>query len=114
MSTTPSSIVVGVDESHAAEAALAFALDEGVAHGHTVEAVTAWLWTSPYDGMVHVTSIEEGHEIARAVQQRALSARARTVLWRPRPSCTRTRARRWWRVPKGPGCWSSGTGGRAH
>jgi nucleotide-binding universal stress UspA family protein len=72
MATTSSLIVVGVDESLAAEAALAFALDEGVAHGHTVEAVTAWLWTSPYDGMDHVTSIEEGHEIARAVQQHAL------------------------------------------
>jgi nucleotide-binding universal stress UspA family protein len=34
--------------------------------------VTAWLWTSPYDGMNHVTSIGEGHDVARAAQQRVL------------------------------------------
>jgi nucleotide-binding universal stress UspA family protein len=72
MTTTPGIIVVGVDQSRAARAALAFALDEGIAHGHTVEVVTAWLWTSPYDGMNHVTSIREGHEVARAAQQRML------------------------------------------
>lgn len=72
MTTRPGFIVVGVDQSLAARAALEFALDEGLAHGDAVEIVTAWLWTSPYDGMNHVTSISEGRQVASAVQERAL------------------------------------------
>ena len=79
--TTPAGfVVVGVDQSRAARAALDFALDEGVAHGCAVEIVTAWLWTSPYDGMEAVTSVAEGHRLAGAVQDRlvrsALAGRA--------------------------------------
>jgi nucleotide-binding universal stress UspA family protein len=72
MSTDVGFIVVGVDESPAARAALDFALDEGVAHGCAVEVVTAWLWTSPYDGMSNVTSIAEGQQTAAEAQDRAL------------------------------------------
>jgi len=72
MATGTGFIVVGVDDRSAARAALEFALDEGVAHGETVEVVTAWLWTSPYDGMNHVTSISEGQQVADAVQEQAL------------------------------------------
>lgn len=67
-------IVVGVDHSRAARAALAFALDEGLAHGCAVEVVTAWLWSSPYEGMDHVRTLEEGQQAAAAVQDAALRA----------------------------------------
>jgi nucleotide-binding universal stress UspA family protein len=72
MSTHESFIVVGVDHSRAAVDALAFALDEGVAHGCAVEVVTAWLWSSPYEGMDEVGTIEEGNQAAAAVQDSAL------------------------------------------
>jgi nucleotide-binding universal stress UspA family protein len=72
MTTDVGLIVVGVDEGPAARAALAFALDEGVAHGCAVEVVTAWLWTSPYEGMDHVTSIPEGQQRATEAQDRAV------------------------------------------
>lgn len=72
MRARPGFIVVGVDQSTAARAALEFALDEGLAHGCAVECVTGWLWTSPYDGMNHVTSIPEGRQVAAAVQEREL------------------------------------------
>ena len=52
--------------------ALEFALREGLVHGYAVEVVTAWLWSSPYDGMSRVTSIDEGREVATAVQDRAI------------------------------------------
>ncbi|HET9842598.1 MAG TPA: universal stress protein [Nocardioides sp.] len=68
MATHEGVIVVGVDDSRAARAALEFALDEGRAHGCAVEVVTAWLWSSPYRGMDHVSSIEEGQHVASAVQ----------------------------------------------
>ena len=61
-------IVVGVDHTRAARAALEFALDEGLAHGSAVEVVTAWLWTSPFEGMNHVTSLAEGRAVAEAAQ----------------------------------------------
>jgi nucleotide-binding universal stress UspA family protein len=61
-------ILVGVDDSPGARAALEFAVEEGVAHGYAVELVTTWLWSSPYDGMDHVSSIAEGHDVARAAQ----------------------------------------------
>ena len=72
MNTHAGLIVVGVDHSRAARAALEFALDEGLAHACAVEVVTAWLWVSPYDGMEHVTSVAEGQQVAAAVQDRAL------------------------------------------
>ncbi len=83
MSARPGFIVVGVDQSTAARAALEFALDEGLAHGCAVECVTAWLWTSPYDGMNHVTSIPEGRQVAAAVQERELQRAFNTYDQRP-------------------------------
>jgi nucleotide-binding universal stress UspA family protein len=74
MTTQAGFIVVGVDGTHAARAALELALDEGVAHGCAVEVVTAWLWTSPYAGMNTVTSIAEGHRVAAAIQDQALQS----------------------------------------
>jgi nucleotide-binding universal stress UspA family protein len=65
-------IVVGVDQTPAARAALEFALGEGLAHGYAVEVVTAWLWSSPYDGMSRVTSIDEGRAVANALQDRVV------------------------------------------
>ena len=72
MATQGDLIVVGVDQSRAAVGALDFALDEAMANGCADEVVTAWLWSSPYDGMDHVTSIAEGQRAAMAVQDRAL------------------------------------------
>ena len=83
MSARPGFIVVGVDQSAAARVALEFALDEGLAHGCAVECVTAWLWTSPYDGMNHVTSIPEGRQVAAAVQERELQRALDTYVQRP-------------------------------
>jgi nucleotide-binding universal stress UspA family protein len=81
-------IVVGVDHSPAAVAALAFALDEGIAHRCGVEVVTAWLWSSPYEGMNHVGTLEEGNELAAAVQDAALQAALGDRLERPAVSRT--------------------------
>ena len=72
MSARPGFIVVGVDQSELLVRRLELALDEGLAHGCAVECVTGWLWTSPYDGMNHVTSIPEGRQVAAAVQEREL------------------------------------------
>lgn len=83
MTARPGFIVVGVDQSPAARAALEFALEEGIAHGYAVEIVTAWLWTSPYDGMNHVTSIPEGRQVAGAVQEAALQRVSDTGGQRP-------------------------------
>jgi len=72
MTTHEGVIVVGVDHRRAAVGALEFALDEAITHGCAVEVVTAWLWSSPYQGMDHVTSIAEGQRVAAAVQDAAL------------------------------------------
>lgn len=88
MTTQPGFIVVGVDQTVAARAALELALEEGVAHGCAVEVVTAWLWISPYPGMSTVTSIAEGQRVAAAVQDRAL--RSASAKSRRRPVISRT------------------------
>ena len=74
MAAQPGRVVVGVDETRAARAALEFALEEGLAHGCVVEVVTTWLWSSPYAGMEAVTTLEEGRELAAAVQDRCLGS----------------------------------------
>jgi nucleotide-binding universal stress UspA family protein len=76
-------IVVGLDGSPASRAALDFALDEGAAHGCTVEVVTAWLWSSAYEGMGTVGSITEGQEAARHFQDQALLEALGTRSQRP-------------------------------
>lgn len=76
-------IVVGVDESPAAEAALRFALEEAAAHGAAVEVVTAWQW-APYPGVgaagvSAVVTFESGAADAERLQsdvvQRVLDGR---------------------------------------
>ena len=52
-------IVVGVDESKASVAALAFAMQEAVRRNGTVEAVTAWYFNNPFH-------LEGGPEYHRA------------------------------------------------
>lgn len=72
MSAPHGLVVVGLDDSPAALEALAFALDEGVAHGWAVEVVTAWLWSSSYDGMDEVGTIAQGQHAATAFQDEVL------------------------------------------
>jgi nucleotide-binding universal stress UspA family protein len=65
-------IVVGVDGSHGSKAALAFALDEGLARGATVEVVTTWLMGPAMGDIATATTTEEEHRKAQEVQQAAL------------------------------------------
>jgi nucleotide-binding universal stress UspA family protein len=67
-------IVVGVDESKASVAALAFAMQEAVRRNGTVEAVTAWYFNNPFH-------LEGGPELegdveaqAEHLQERAITA----------------------------------------
>jgi nucleotide-binding universal stress UspA family protein len=83
MNTHEGFIVVGVDHGHAAVGALEFALDEAMAHGCAVEVVTAWLWSSPYEGMDHATSIAECRLAAAAAQDAALGDALEGRLERP-------------------------------
>lgn len=72
-------IVVGVDGSSGAEAALAFALSEGWERGSTVEVVTAWLGHGQLDSSPDSDEIAEGRArvhrmqgdvVARCLEQR--------------------------------------------
>jgi nucleotide-binding universal stress UspA family protein len=83
MSTRRGLVVVGVDQSRASLAALEFALEEGLAHGYAVEVVTAWLWSSPYEGMEAVGTLTEGQRAAAAVQDDALQKTFATRVERP-------------------------------
>jgi nucleotide-binding universal stress UspA family protein len=65
-------IVVGVDGSPGSKAALAFALDEGLARGATVEVVTTWLMGPALSDIATATTTEEEHLKAQQVQQEAL------------------------------------------
>lgn len=53
-------IVVGVDGSSGAAAALSFALSEGWERGCTVEVVTAWLGSRPLEGTPDSDDLAEG------------------------------------------------------
>jgi nucleotide-binding universal stress UspA family protein len=61
-------IVVGVDGSAGADAALDFALREGAARGYPVEVVTAWLWVSTSDMLGHQHQMQDGKVVVQAVQ----------------------------------------------
>jgi nucleotide-binding universal stress UspA family protein len=62
-------IVVGVDGSSGAAAALAFAFTEGARRGCTVEVVTAWLGRIPLEGTPESDDLAEGR--ARVLQMQA-------------------------------------------
>lgn len=67
-------VVVGVDNSPGARAALDFALEEGIARGATVEIITAWVWSSPYEGIEKASTVEEAHAAALAMQDQVVQA----------------------------------------
>ncbi|HET7432608.1 MAG TPA: universal stress protein [Nocardioides sp.] len=86
MSDRSDVIVVGVDGSAGADAALDFALREADARGCRVEVVTAWLWSSSGDVLGHQHQVEDGRVVVQEVQGEVLEqAFARTGL---RPSVT--------------------------
>jgi nucleotide-binding universal stress UspA family protein len=61
-------IVVGVDGSPGAAAALAFALAEGWERGCTVEVVTAWLGSAQHDGTAESDELAEGRARVHRMQ----------------------------------------------
>jgi len=67
-------IVVGLDGSPAARAALDVALEEGLTRGVAVEVVTAWVWASPYEGMAHADTFDEAKLAAQTMQDELIQA----------------------------------------
>ena len=65
-------IVVGVDDSDASVAALAFAMREAVRRHSTLEAVTAWYFDNPFH-------LEGGEELAEKFEERARQAQDRAI-----------------------------------
>jgi len=75
-------IVVGVDGSVGADAALDFALREGAARGCPVEVVTAWLWVSSADMLGHQNQVRDGRIVVQQMQDEVVEqalARAGTA-----------------------------------
>ena len=65
-------IVVGVDGSAGSKAALAFALQEGLARRATVEVVTTWLMGPAISDIATATTVEEEEQKARECQDDTL------------------------------------------
>jgi len=66
-------IVVGVDGSPGSKAALAFAIEEGLARGVTVEVVTTWLMRPMTADVVATTSYDAERRRARDTQDAAVA-----------------------------------------
>lgn len=66
-------IVVGVDGSPGSKAALAFAVEEGLARGVTVEVVTTWLMGPAVSDVATAATFDEEHERAQSVQDSVLA-----------------------------------------
>jgi nucleotide-binding universal stress UspA family protein len=77
-------VVVGVDGSTGADAALDVALREAAARGGRLEVVTAWLWVSSADVVSDRLQVQDGRTVVQQVQDEVLEqARARTGLAPP-------------------------------
>lgn len=72
-------IVVGVDDTPDARAALRFALQEGLARGAAVEIVTTWLLDTTVRDRVTDQMIADEAHVARVRQQRILAEVARDL-----------------------------------
>jgi nucleotide-binding universal stress UspA family protein len=66
-------IVVGVDGSSGSKAALAFALQEGLARGATVAVVTTWLMGPAVSDIATATTFEEEEAKAEEIQNAVLA-----------------------------------------
>jgi nucleotide-binding universal stress UspA family protein len=66
-------IVVGVDGTPGSKAALAFALEEGLVRGVTVEVVTTWLMGPILSDIATATTFEDERQRAQETQDAALA-----------------------------------------
>jgi nucleotide-binding universal stress UspA family protein len=76
-------IVVGVDGSPGSKAALAFAIEEGLARGVTVEVVTTWLMGPMTADVATATTYDAEHRRAQETQDAAVAEVLEGVEVRP-------------------------------
>jgi hypothetical protein len=66
-------VVVGTDGSKGSVHALRFAFEEALRRGAGAEVITAWTVTSPYTDDYSAPVLDEAHERATAVQDKAVA-----------------------------------------
>ena len=66
-------VVVGTDGSKGSVHALHFAFEEALRRGVGAEVITAWTVTSPYTDDYSARVLDEAHEHATAVQEKAIA-----------------------------------------